>query len=99
MSTEKEKWMDEVFESMKGSQRARPSPELFAKIEGKIVPAKGKLIPIQQWRYAVAAAVLVLLVNSAAMLYYNQQDGVAYEDVAAVDTYSQPLITNYKIYE
>ena len=99
MNDEKEKWMDEVFESMKGSQRAKPGPELFAKIESQIEISTGKIIPLQQWRYAAAAAVLVLLVNATVLLYYNQHDGVAYEDVAVVDTYRQPLISNYQIYE
>ena len=99
MNDEKEKRMEEVFQSMKGSHRAKPSPELFAKIESQIEVSKGKLIPLHQWKYAAAAAALVLFINVTALLYYDQHAGVANEDVAVVDTYSESLISTYQIYE
>lgn len=99
MNDEKEKWMEEVFHSMKGSQRAKPSPELFARIEDQIAASKGKIIPLHQWRYAAAAAALVLFINVTALLYYNQYAGAANVEVAAVDAYSESLISNYQIYE
>lgn len=62
---------EEIYQSMKGSQRAKPSPELFAKIENPIAASKDMVIPPQQWRYAAAAAVLNLFMNVSALLYYN----------------------------
>lgn len=99
MDNEKEKWIADVFESMKGNQRAKPAPELFAKIESEINSSTAKVIPIRQWRYAAAAAALVLFVNVSALFYYQQNSGLAYEDVAVGDTYNQPLISDYQIYK
>lgn len=99
MNDEKEKWTEEVFQSMKGSQKARPRPELFAKIEDKIAASKNKEIPLHQWRYAVAAAVIILLLNTTALLYYNQHNELSYENAVVADAYTESLISNYQIYE
>lgn len=99
MNDDKEKWMEEVFQSMKGSRRAKPRPELFAKIEGQIAVSKGKVIPLRQWKYAAAVAALVLFVNVKALLYSNQNDEVFNDDAVVADVYNQPLISSYQIYE
>ncbi len=99
MNDEKEKWMEEVFQSMKGSQRAKPGPELFAKIEDQISFPKAKVVSMAQWRYAAAAAVLVLFLNTTTLLHYKQLDKVSYENTAVADSYGQALITTYQIYE
>lgn len=99
MSDAKEKWMEKVFRSMKGSQRATPSPELFAKIKGQVTGSITKVVPMYQWKYAVAAAALILLVNTAALFYYSNDNGISYENAVAVDTYNQSLISTYQIYE
>ena len=97
MNEEKEQWMEDVFQSMKGSRRAQPRPALLAKIERQIDAAK--MIPLQKWRYAVAAAALLLFVNVAALLIYNQNSGEARSEVAAADAYSESLISSFQIYE
>lgn len=91
--------MEDVFQSMKGSRRAKPNLDLFAKIESEIKSSTAKVIPLRQWQYAAAAAALVLFVNVSALFYYQQYSGLAYEEVAVVDTYNQPLISDYQIYE
>ncbi len=96
MNEEKEQWMEDVFQSMKGSRRAQPRPTLLAKIENQIAAAK--MIPLQKWRYAVAAAALLLFVNVAALLIY-QNTGEARSEVAAADAYSESLISSFQIYE
>lgn len=98
MSDEQEKWMEEVFHSMKGSQRAKPEPVLFTRIEDQITASKHTVISLRQWRYAVAAAAMVLLVNAAALLYYNQYTPVSQEEVLLLDVYGESLISNYQIY-
>lgn len=95
MNDEKEKWMEDVFQSMKGSQRAKPRPELFIKIQNRIGVGDAKIVPLRQWRYAAAVAVLMLVVNTKALVYFNQKQQVSYEDV---DTYNQSLISTYQIY-
>lgn len=99
MNDEKDKWMEEVFQSMKDSQRAKPHPELFTKIEEELTVSEVKVIPMSQWRIAVAAAVLLLFVNIASLLYYKQSDVMAYENIEKGSTYSESLISNYQIYK
>ncbi|MBK8500901.1 MAG: hypothetical protein IPL46_01125 [Saprospiraceae bacterium] len=85
--------------SMKGSQRAKPPTGLFTKIEDQITVSKAKVVPMFQWRYAAAAAALVLMVNTSALLYYNQLDQLSYDETTAVDAYGQALISTYQIYK
>lgn len=99
MKNEKEEWIENVFQSMKGSQRAKPSSNLLARIEEKIASSSTKVIPLTQWRYAVAAAVLVLLINTSALFYYGSQNEVPYNEAPIAGAYSQPLINTYQIYE
>lgn len=99
MNDKKEKWAEEVFQSMKGSQRAKPRPELYVKIENQIAFSKANVVPLYQWRYYAAAAVLILLVNTTALIYFNQNKQVNDENVAIMDTYNQSLISSYQIYE
>ena len=99
MNDEKEKWMKDVFTSMKGSQRAKPKPELFAKIENRIDLTKVKTIPLRQWQYTVVAASFILLINTTALFLYNQNNQIDYEEVVLVDNYSNSLISSYQIYE
>jgi len=98
MNNEKEKWMEDVFQSMKGSKRAKPNPELFAKIKGQINASEAKVIPLYQWRSAAAAAVLLLFMNVATLRHYHQQDEGNYQDVAVADMYGESLISSYQIY-
>ncbi len=99
MSQEEEKWMDEGFDSMKGSQKARPRPELFAAIQDEIKSTKGTIIPLQQWRYVAAVAAVVFLLNVAAVMYFTQQHAGPSQDLVATEDYGQSLITSYQIYE
>ena len=95
---DKEKWIDEVLSSMEGSQRAQPRPELYKKIEGKLLAEKGSVVQFNQWKYA-AAAVLVLLINTTALMYYSQNSRLINEEVVAADVYDQSLISMSQIYE
>lgn len=100
MKEDKDKWIDEVLDSMKGSQRAKPSPELFAKIENQLAPPEIKIIPMRQWSYAVAAAVLVLVLNVFTVRQFTQNNELnAGEMVVSADDSGESLISNYKIYE
>lgn len=99
IKNEKEEWIEDVFQSMKGSQRAKPNSNLLAKIDEKIASSSTNVIPLTQWRYAAAAAVLVLLINTSALFYYGKQNEVPYNEVPITGTYSQPLINTYQIYE
>lgn len=95
---DQEKWVEEVFQSMKGSQRAKPSPELFSRIQGQIEGSKSNIVPLYPWRY-VAAAVVIVFFNVTALFYYNQPEEVSSGNVMVADVYSQSLISSYQIYE
>lgn len=100
MEEDKDKWIEDVLGSMKGSQRAKPDPSLFAKIENRLDTPEANIIPMRQWNYAAAAAVLVLVLNAFALRQVVQtKDYNAGEMVVSTDDSSQSLISNYKIYE
>lgn len=100
MKKDKDKWIEDVLDSMKGSQRAKPSPELYAKIERQINAPEAKIVPMPQWSYAVAAAVLVLVLNVFAIRQFTQNNELnVSEIVVSSDDTSSSLISNYKIYK
>ena len=99
MKNDKEKWMESVFESLKGAERAKPGPDLFAKIESQTFDSEAKVIPIYQLRIAVAVAILLLFFNVIAFNQYAQSSSLNTEDLAAEEATSQSLISNYQLYE
>ncbi len=96
---EKEKWMDAVFDSMKGSQRAKPSTGLFAKIERQIAGPEAKVFSRRQWQYAAAAAILVFVLNIFALRQIIQNNELNTGTLVIPDASGQSLISNYEIYE
>lgn len=58
---EKEKWKDDVLNSLQGLQRAEPNAFLFTRIEAKLEQTTG--LSKLQVRLAGAAMVLLLAVN------------------------------------
>lgn len=100
MNDNKEKWIEEVFQSMKGRQRAKPRPEVFTNIKEQIALSETKVARMFQWRYAAVAAVLVLALNIFTLRHYFQNNQLQdNEMLVSSKNYDQSLITNYKIYE
>jgi len=98
MNKEKEKWKGQVLESMKGSNRAQPKADLFAKIEKQLYGTESKIISFRQWSLAAAVAFLLLFTNAIAFYQINQSSNQsAMETIEEVD--DQALISNYYIYE
>ncbi len=99
MNAAKEKWKEEVINSMKGSRRAVPPPDLLARIEANIDASQARVFPIRRWSYVVAAALLLILLNVFAMrqmMLTNTSSGI--EQVAGNDA-EQILISNFNLYE
>jgi len=69
----KEKWIDEVFNSTQGLKRAQPGADLYEKIAAKLShPQPVSLpFPVKRW---IAAAVLLLAVNMGSVIYFNGQE-------------------------
>lgn len=64
MKRKKEQWVDEVFGSLNGLERAEPNPFLFAKIENRIQQASARIacVPARTvWLVAASFALLVFL--------------------------------------
>ncbi|MBW1299019.1 hypothetical protein [Aquimarina litoralis] len=97
MDKEKEKWMEDILQSMNSSKRAAPRPELFQKIKNEFTNQKVAFITLTQWKLAIAAAIVVLCMNSTAIYYiaYKQPDD---KNVTFSDTYNKALIESYQIY-
>ncbi len=99
MQDEQEKWVDEVMDSLQGMQRAVPPVDLFESIEAQITKSRerGKIIPMQQIRWSIAIAAVLLLLNVVAIRSYTVNNNNGY---ASVDlTEDTPLISDFKIYE
>lgn len=97
MST-KDKRFDNILNSMQGSQRAKPRPELFDAIQRKIRQPKVKILPMYQLRAAAAVGLLLLTLNVYAFrsLFLNE----ATQDSGLVmEGNDESLISNYQIYD
>lgn len=92
-----ENWENEVLNSMKGSTPAKPRPELFDLIKGKVDKPKVKVISLIQWRIITAAAAALIFINSYALYSYAQYDTSASQTSQQEDS-SLQLISDYNIY-
>ncbi len=95
---EKEKWIDSVFESLEGSQRAKPQTDLFAAIESQLDAPEAKIIPVAQWRAGVAAAIIILVLNVFALQQFNQNRSLIQKGPLMEEDAGESLISNYKLY-
>jgi len=99
MKSDKDKWKDDVLNSMKGARRAVPPPDLLARIEAKLDDSEARVIPMRQWSYAVAAALLVMLLNVFAMRQIVRTNSDTTTEQVAGNDAEQVLISNYNLYE
>ena len=99
MNSDKEKWIEGVFGSLQGSRRAKPAVDLFAKIESQIDAQEAKIIPMPQWKIAIAAAAVILVMNVLALQNYVQSIDSQNSELITEEASSQALISNYKLYE
>lgn len=97
MSQQQKQWEDEVFESMKGSQAALPDPALFDKIKSRISIDRENSVELHRWKYAIAAAIMLLLVNSTSLYYLKYQESQSKNEQIA-NSYKKLLLDSYLIY-
>ncbi|MEZ4966830.1 MAG: hypothetical protein R2791_16420 [Saprospiraceae bacterium] len=71
MDTEKEKWKDEVLNSLEGRQAAEPNPYLFTRVAQRIRDLRAPEAEGQPGRFSASLAVaflaLILIVNVVAI--------------------------------
>lgn len=94
---DKEKWIDDVFGSIKGSERARPKSDLFGKILNEIETPNTRIIPLFQLRVIAAAAVVLLILNIA-VLRQSIQNSYSNTEVWITENTEESVISNYNIY-
>lgn len=91
---EKEKWIEEVFESTKGLQRQEPSPFLFEKVLSKIETEKGfhgSVLPGFKWALGVCM-ILIIAINVVSLGRANQKNSQEKEQVSE---FNNSIVYNY----
>ncbi|MBB4079623.1 hypothetical protein GGR28_002248 [Lewinella aquimaris] len=87
--------LDPDFEDLIGRlgnlPRARPDRDLLPGIEARIARPEAVVVPLRQWRAMVAAAVLLLLLNAAAITFYTNESSGQDQTLA--------LVSDYLLYE
>ncbi len=99
MEKDRQEWIDGVLNSVKGSRRAKPRADLFAQIESNLDAPEVRIIPINQWRISVAAAVLLLVLNVFVLQQYTQNQSINTSEFVTGDSSEQNLVSNYNIYD
>lgn len=99
MEEDKNKWINEVFNSLEGSSRATPDPGLFDKIEAGLATPEARVVPLRQWKWAAMAASILLFLNIWTVRQYLGQDNFDGNGVSMELEADQQLISNYSIYD
>lgn len=99
MKEDKDKWIEEALGSLEGMHRAKPAADLFARIETQVSQAKIRTMPAFQWRPAVAAAILLLVLNIFAIRLYTQRTLSVASESGTEIAYETQLISEFKLYD
>ena len=97
MDREKEQWIDEVFDSLKGHEKAMPPTHLLTKIEQNLHSPEAMIIPVGKYRIAVAAAAMLLLVNVLSLYQFSRNATTS--DLEWREANAESLISDYKLYD
>lgn len=99
MEPDKEQWIEGVFSSLEGAERAKPSANVWERVEAGI--GENEPIRFNSWqrRIAVAAAVVLLAANVFALNSWRISRSGDSEMQANAETYDQSLIAGYNLYE
>ncbi len=89
--------LDRALEHLRQLPRAKPPADMLTRIEaGLDQPPTAKVIPLQEWRKLIAAALVILSLNATAMAYYVNQPA----DTAVSSGYAETtLISDYQLYD
>lgn len=88
-----EQWADEVLKSLDGIQRAKPSNQLFDKINDQLKHEKrAKIVPLKRLSWVAVAAFVVITIN-----IYIFKSGMQNNTRPQVS--KSNLLNNYSIYD
>lgn len=99
MENNESTWPEEILQSMQGSQRAQPHPDLFSELQEKIADTSAIIIPIQHWRKYAAVALLILLVNTTVLILHAQQSQPDRNEMRTATSTQKPLTTSFQLYD
>ncbi len=99
MKEAKKAWIDAALNSTQGMQRAKPSDELWLKIQARTFSAKVKMIPVSQLRFIAAAAAILLVLNVITLGTYIQRENAVWGELLEETEEIPVLISDYKLYE
>lgn len=98
MKKEKEDWINNVLNSLEGSEPAKPPYSLFDKINAQVVTNRDEIIPIIWLRIASVAAVLLFMVNIFILKNYSESNYID-KGETAIQQEGKFLISDFNIYE
>ena len=91
-----EKNIERILNSMEGSNRAKPRPNLLQEIEQNLYQPETKIISLRQLRLAAAAVLLLLVANVWAI----QNTATNESEISSTEELdSNSLIADYNLYE
>ena len=99
MKHDKERWIEEVLESMSGSQRALPDPSLFIKIESNLDNTEGKVIHMSKWYFSVAAAFALMVLNFTAISRFHAIQSDQLSSMTIENQTTDELISSFNLYD
>ncbi|MFK7950734.1 MAG: hypothetical protein AB8G11_24320 [Saprospiraceae bacterium] len=94
----KEQQIDAILNSMNGSKRAKPRPELFVQIQNKIRKPVVKILTMNQIRAIAAVGLLLVTLNVYAFSSFYLNESLS-ENALVMQGDNESLISNYQIYE
>jgi len=98
-NSNKEDWIEDVFNSMQGSDSARPDDTLFARIEERIFNDEARIISFKKLRVVAAAAVALILLNVFAVSQNTQSGISAQENMSEEWSEGQQIFSDFKLYD
>lgn len=97
MNNNKSKWTEDVIQSMQGSQRAVPKPELFIKIQNEINDLRDHKITQRQLRNYVAAGIVIIMINVFIVFVSKHNKSSEAKEILAQSKF-KPIVYSYQMY-
>lgn len=98
MENNESRWTEEILQSMKGSQRAQPHPDVLSELQEKMSGSSAIIIPMQHWRKYAAVALLILFANTAVVIGYVQNGEPERSEMRSPNPIQKSLTTSFQLY-
>jgi len=98
MDNDESNWFEEILQSMKGDQKAKPDARLFLKIQEEIIKTN-TIIDLQKLRKYALAVILIILINTSVFIFLNQNSKNNTDTNEIQISYQNSLVTSFQIYD